>query len=118
MGLGTKIAFSLKSGGSLVVQVPNGGAPMNPYIYGDLTHVRGFSVKSLQQFFLLIGLTPYGFASIPPYVHNISSFIRNAAWRFFLHPIIHSTMVVMNGTNAHGIYTANFIGAARKQQGD
>ena len=114
MVLGKTIVEALKPDGILIVQVPNGLSPMNPFIYGDLTHVRAFTVKSLQQFFLEINLQPTGFCETPVYVYNSTSFYRNLLWKALIKPILHFFAIVMNGTNGYTIYTANLIGTAKK----
>jgi 2-polyprenyl-3-methyl-5-hydroxy-6-metoxy-1,4-benzoquinol methylase len=112
--LGESIYSSLKPGGRVLVQVPNGVLPLNDHRYGDLTHMRAFTTKSMRQFFLLSGLKPIGYYDIPPIMNGIVGFIRRVLWSFVLKPIIACYMMVANGSRMGGIYTPNFLAVAQK----
>jgi 2-polyprenyl-3-methyl-5-hydroxy-6-metoxy-1,4-benzoquinol methylase len=112
--LGESIYSSLKPGGRVLVQVPNGVSPLNDYRYGDLTHVRAFTTKSMRQFFLLSGLTPVGYHDIPPIINGVVGFIRRVLWSLVLKPTIGCYMIVANGSRMGGIYTPNFLAVAQK----
>lgn len=113
--LGEKICRALRPRGIAIFQVPNAMSPLNPVIYGDLTHVRAFTPQSMQQFFLHTGFVPAGYFEIPPYVHGIQSAIRRILWSGVVKPIIGAFVRIAHGRILGGdIYTFNFIAVARR----
>lgn len=116
--LGEKMYTALKPGGSVIFQVPNGMSPLNPIIYGDLTHVRAFTPQSMQQFLLLVGFTPTGYLEIQPYVHGIGSAIKRILWTAVVKPTLSAFVRVIHGKVMGGnIYSSNFIVYAKKVSG-
>lgn len=117
--LGRRIRQALKPGGSVIVQVPNGTTLINPYLYGDLTHVRAFTPQSLRQFFLLVGLTPEGYFEVPPHVHGLRSIIRRVLWTGIVKPLTACLMSVVKGRVVGGhVYTLNLIAVATNNRVD
>lgn len=105
---------SLASGGRLIAQIPSGTSPINPIIFGDLTHLRAFTPRSMQQLFLNSGFEEFQFSEIAPGTYNMSNFIRYLAW-CALKPIIKAFSLLVHGGAARGsIYTSNFIATASK----
>ena len=114
LSLGEMIHKALRPGGTVIFQVPNGMSPLNPIIYGDLTHVRAFTPQSMQQFLLHVGLIPSGYFEIPPYVHNIKSALQKLLWVGVIRPIISLIVRSIHGKVMGGhIYTSNFIAVAK-----
>lgn len=114
--LGEKIYKALKPGGIVIFQVPNGMSPLNPIIYGDLTHVRAFTPQSMQQFFLHVGFVPSGYFDIPPYVHGIKSAMQRAIWSGIVKPFLSIWVRILHGRVMGGrIYSSNFITFAKKE---
>ena len=114
--LGEKMCKALKPGGSVIFQVPNGMSPLNPYIYGDLTHVRAFTPQSIQQFLIHVGFVPTAFLEIPPHVNGIKSALQKVLWTVIFKPGIGLLVRVMHGRVMGGdIYTSNFIAVAKKK---
>jgi 2-polyprenyl-3-methyl-5-hydroxy-6-metoxy-1,4-benzoquinol methylase len=110
-----KILNSLKPGGKLIVQVPNSLSLINPIIYGDLTHLRAFTVESIKQLFLMAGFNhPFEYYEIPPHNFNATSTLKKILWRLFLKPIINFYIVVTYHRMSPAIYTNNFIAVACK----
>lgn len=113
--LGERIYKALKPGGTIILQVPNGMSPLNPIIYGDLTHVRAFTVRSMQQFLLLVGFGEKVYFEIPPYVHGIRSAMQRALWSSVFRPLISAFVYAVHGkVSAGNIYSSNFIAYAVK----
>jgi 2-polyprenyl-3-methyl-5-hydroxy-6-metoxy-1,4-benzoquinol methylase len=114
--LGERIYSSLKHGGRIVVQVPNALSPLNPHHYGDLTHVRAFTVQSIQQFFLHSCLIPIGYYEVPPYVYGVKSAVRKILWSLIVKPAIGIFIRIVHGNVTGGdIYTANLIAVAERK---
>lgn len=111
--LGESVYSSLKQGGRFLVQVPNGLAPLN-HLYGDLTHVRAFTTKSMQQFFLLSEFNPIGYYEIPPCMSGLFGFIRRVLWFLVIRPTIIFYMLVAYGSRMGRVYTPNFMAVAQK----
>lgn len=71
----------LMPGGVLVVRVPNGEGLFSGAIrYGDLTHLRAFTQRSLRQAFSLRGLETVAVTPVRPLVHGPVSAARAALW--------------------------------------
>ncbi|MBI4593786.1 MAG: class I SAM-dependent methyltransferase [Candidatus Rokubacteria bacterium] len=114
VALGGKIRQALTPGGTLIVQVPNGMAPLNPIGWGDVTHVRAFTAESIRQFFVLVGLEPRGCYELPPHMHGPASAVRRALWTLVLRPALAGLMLVANGAALGGIFTANLMAIATR----
>jgi 2-polyprenyl-3-methyl-5-hydroxy-6-metoxy-1,4-benzoquinol methylase len=112
--MGEKMYGALKPGGRIIVQVPNGVSPLNPYVYGDLTHVRAFTAKSMRQFFLHTGFVPAEFREVPPLVVGFKSAVRSIFWHLLIKPLIVWFMYFVNGKKKGDIYSANFIAVAER----
>ena len=111
-----RIAGALRPGGVLIVQVPNGKSPMNPIIYGDLTHHRAFTPNSLRQLGLHCGLQPVVFREIPPTVFSIKSAVQRLIWSVCIQPLLGLIFRMIHGKAYGGhIYSANIIACFQKQ---
>ena len=116
LALISAIYKSLADGGRLLAQIPSGTSPINPIIFGDLTHLRAFTPRSMQQLFLIGGFGKFEFAEIAPGTYDMSNWIRRLAW-YALKPIICAFSLLVHGGAARGsIYTSNFIAVASKEQ--
>jgi 2-polyprenyl-3-methyl-5-hydroxy-6-metoxy-1,4-benzoquinol methylase len=105
---------ALRPGGIVIVHAPNALAPMNPIRYADLTHVRAFTVQSLEQLFRATGFVPRSFHEAKPHGRGPAATIRRVLWTVALRPMIYAWMLAANGNAMRGIYTANLIGVAAK----
>jgi 2-polyprenyl-3-methyl-5-hydroxy-6-metoxy-1,4-benzoquinol methylase len=113
--LGRRMHAALKPGGTLVVHTPNGMSPLNPFLYGDLTHVRAFTAQSLQQFFLNTGFEPVAYREALGHAHNARSLIKRLIWKGVLRPLVHAFVRVAHGDVFGGaIHTANIVAVARR----
>jgi 2-polyprenyl-3-methyl-5-hydroxy-6-metoxy-1,4-benzoquinol methylase len=73
---------ALKSGGRLIIQVPNAEAPFAGRIrYGDFTHELAFSITSLQQLFTIAGFSTLRLLPTDPAVTGFRSGLRYGLWR-------------------------------------
>jgi len=113
--LSRKILNSLKPNGKLIIQVPNGVSLINPVIYGDLTHVRAFTIESIKQLFLLAGFNPpFEYYEIPPFNFNVISGAKKILWKFLFKPIINLYIVTTYRRMYPAVYTNNVIAVSHK----
>jgi 2-polyprenyl-3-methyl-5-hydroxy-6-metoxy-1,4-benzoquinol methylase len=115
LNLGEKIQKALKPGGFAIFQVPNGLSPLNPIIYGDLSHARAFTPQSLKQFMIHVGMQPLKFSEIPPHIYNFKSGLQRVLWTCFVRHAISFFFFLVHGRLIGGqIHTANFVGIGIK----
>lgn len=112
--LGIKLHKALKPGGVLIIQVPNGLSPLSPFLWGDLTHKRAFTVTSMEQFLKNINFNNFVFREIGPHIYTYKDYIRKILWLMLCKPLIMSFMKIANGGLFGGIFTANFMVVATK----
>jgi 2-polyprenyl-3-methyl-5-hydroxy-6-metoxy-1,4-benzoquinol methylase len=108
--LGELMFARLREGGSLIVQLPNGLAPLSPFLWGDLTHKRAFTRDSILQYFRIIGSFDCSVFELPPNGIGMKEAIRRFFWWSIFRPIIRICMKFIHGGTFGDIYTAN-IGA-------
>lgn len=107
---------SLKTGGKLIIQVPNGLAPLSPLRYADFTHLNAFTPSSMSQVLRLGGFKTISHYPISATVHGIKSFIRSALWKSLFNPLIYLYMLIACGDRMGGIYTPNMLTVATKNK--
>jgi len=112
--LGELIVARLKSGGILVLQVPNGLAPLSPLSWGDITHTRCFTSDSLAQYLRLIGFANSVVFELPPAGNGFKEFVRRIMWHSLFKPALRMFMRLIHGGSFGGIYTANLAAVATK----
>lgn len=106
---------SLKPGGVAIFQVPNAVSPLNPIIYGDLTHIRAFTPRSLNQLVINAGFNNGIYREVVPSVIGPKSFIKKVIWMLFLRPLIALFSFLLHGSQFGGaIFSSNFIGYVKK----
>lgn len=110
------IRQSLKDGGVLIIQAPNALAPLSPFRYGDITHIRAYTVHSMHQSLLMGGFAPENIRhfELPPHVRGLKSLARRLVWKCMLKPIISAFMLAAYGDLIGGIYTSNMLTVVRK----
>jgi 2-polyprenyl-3-methyl-5-hydroxy-6-metoxy-1,4-benzoquinol methylase len=104
----------LSPGGYLFIRVPNGIAPMNPIVYGDLTHQRAYTPQSLNQLAQISGLEV---AQIDgQYFEGKSKFgfLRSVIMKFILYPAISLILIALYGNICGRHYSANLYAIFRK----
>jgi len=112
----TKLAFeSLRDGGRLIAQAPNGYSLLNSIIYADLTHVRAFTAQSFEQLFLLGGFTKASsfFEALPP-SDNIVGAVKMLIWRYGIRPMLSLYSVVAAGKTTARLFSQNIIAVVEK----
>lgn len=110
-----QIHDALNSGGKLIIQVPNGLSPMKPIFYGDVTHVRAFSVNSISQILRMAGFKDFKSYAIPPLVHSVKSFLHRIIWTAIINPLIYLFVVLSHGNPVGGIFSSNLLTIAIKK---
>lgn len=108
----TRIYESLEDNGRLIIQVPNGLSPLKPIFYGDVTHVRAFSVNSMSQILRMAGFSKFKHAALAPLVHNFKSLIHRILWKTLIHPAVFIFVTLSHGNPAGGIYSSNLLTVA------
>ena len=109
-----EIYLALPLGGQVLIQVPNGLAPLSPNYYGDVTHVRLYSPKTMGQLLVMSGFTQHTHHELPPIAHGVKSAIRKVLWKGVFQPLIKGYLLAANGESMGGIYTSNFLTVATK----
>ncbi len=112
--LGELIVAKLNSGGILVLQVPNGLAPLSPFSWGDITHKRCFTSDSLAQYLRLIGFVESILFELPPAGSGLKELVRRLMWHSLFKPAIRAFMRLVHGGPFGGIYTGNLGAVATK----
>lgn len=110
-----KINQALSPSGKLIIQVPNGLSPLKPIFYGDVTHVRAFSVNSMSQILRMGGFNHFKNFSLPPMVHGIKSLLHRIIWSSVINPFIYLFITLSHGSPVGGIYSSNLLTVVYKQ---
>jgi 2-polyprenyl-3-methyl-5-hydroxy-6-metoxy-1,4-benzoquinol methylase len=110
-----KINNALSKGGKLIIQVPNGLSPMKPIFYGDVTHVRAFSVNSMSQILRMAGFGRFQHFALPPMIHGIKSLLHRIIWSTFINPLVYLFVMLSHGSAVGGIYSSNLLTVATKE---
>lgn len=113
LNLGTKMYQSLTTGGTLIMQTPNGLSPLSLYRYGDITHVRALNVQSSMQYLTLAGFTKMSFHEAPPDTIGLKNKIRQGLWKI-TRLFIMLYIFIINGNFGGKVYTPNIISVASK----
>ncbi|MFH1645173.1 MAG: class I SAM-dependent methyltransferase [Candidatus Omnitrophota bacterium] len=104
---------SLKTGGMLIIQTPNGESPFsNRYRYCDITHEIIFTRISLQQLLSVFDFKDVLCYRTGPVVYGLKSAVRFVLWRF-IELFLKAYLLIESGT-CEGVFTQNIICKARK----
>ncbi len=104
-----KIYHSLSENGRVIIQVPNAITPLSPNYYGDVTHLKLYSPRTMAQLLKTSGFTTFEQFELPPIAHGLKSTIRRILWSTLLKTSIKAYLLVANGDHAGNIYTSNFL---------
>ena len=88
---------------------PNAIAPFSPFLYGDITHLRAYTVASLEQTGRLAGLSDGFVVGVDPCGQTIKSRLQLIVVRFIITPVIRTLCKIYYGWDVWGIYTANLF---------
>lgn len=116
LNLATEIFRCLKPGGNLILQVPNAMCPLQPLLYGDLTHRQAYTPLSMKQLLISAGFTDIKASALPIVVHGIKSLLRRGIWNVFFKPFIKFYLITTCGELMGNIYTPNFLTIATKKE--
>jgi len=107
------IFTSLKNGGRLILQTPNGeGLFPRQIIYSDLTHLTIFTPDSLRQLLAMAGFDDFGFYETGPAPINIKSRLRLFAWKLI--KAVANTVRRIETGKSQSVWTENIICCCRK----
>lgn len=108
------IYASLRDGGGILMQSPNGDSPYVSWIYfGDFTHQQAFTRTSVTQVLLATGFREVQVLPLEPVPHGIKSATRWMLWKI-IKQMIRLYLVVEQGSPGSGILTANLSAFGRK----
>jgi SAM-dependent methyltransferase len=108
------IGTSLRSGGRLIAQVPNGGSPFAARnLYGDFTHGVAFTSFSARQVLRAAGFRKVATYSTEPVPHGLISLIRLLLWKL-ISLQWRAMLAVETGVLRGHIVTQNMIIVATK----
>jgi 2-polyprenyl-3-methyl-5-hydroxy-6-metoxy-1,4-benzoquinol methylase len=111
----SKVNDSLNPNGKFIIQVPNGLSPMKPIFYGDVTHIRAFSVNSMTQLLRMSGFNHFEHHALPPLVHSVKSFLHRIIWSGFVNPLLYLFMLASHGSAVGGVYSSNLLTVVHKK---
>lgn len=104
---------SLKPGGSIMIQVPNGqGIFYTTIFFGDYTHEWAYSQSSINQIFLNCGFREIKCFEMGPAPVNLSGMIRLLFWKYKV--MITRFWRFVESGNHTGIFSSNIIAVAKK----
>ena len=99
----------MQPGGKLIIQVPNGLAPLSPLLYADATHMRAYTPASLEQVLKIAGFNRFEHRALPPIMHGIKSSVRRALWSTLVQPLIAFYLLIVCGSRQGNIFTPNLL---------
>ena len=105
----TSARARLKDGGKVILMTPNAISPFSPYLYGDITHLRAYTVASLTQSARLAGFGKTVVQGVEPIPVTLKTRIQALLGRFFFRPLIRLFCKSYFGWDLWGIYSANLI---------
>jgi len=104
----------LRPGGLLVARVPNGEGIFGGAIrYGDVTHLRAFTQRSLRQVFALRGLETVAVTPVRPVVHGPASAARAVLWAVV--ELAFKAAHAAESGRTDVLLTRNVLGVARRR---
>jgi len=99
--------------GLIVIQVPNDLAPLNPVRFGDLTHLRAFTVASVKQFFELANVQSLSIKGVPFPGSGIPQLLRSALVTILVAPLTRFVSFLLYGRNEEKFVDPNLLAVGR-----
>jgi SAM-dependent methyltransferase len=110
-----RIAYlHLNPGGKIIIMTPNAIAPFSPYLYGDLTHLRAYTVASLAQTGKLAGVADSLVVGVDPSGFNLKGVLHSTFMRWLVLPAMRLFCKIYYGWDLWGVYTANLIAVFKR----
>jgi hypothetical protein len=105
---------ALQSGGTFIMQVPNGASPFHGTIrYADFTHELAFTKESIIQVLSVTGFTDVHIYPTGPVVYGMLSAVRWVIWHM-IQLLLMLYLAAETGAMYGHILTANLIATAQK----
>jgi cyclopropane fatty-acyl-phospholipid synthase-like methyltransferase len=105
---------ALQSGGTFIMQVPNGASPFHGTIqYADFTHEVAFTRESVVQVLSAAGFINLHVYPTGPVVHGVLSAVRWVIWQT-IRLLLVLYLAAETGSMREHILTANLIATAQK----
>lgn len=108
------IYLSLKKGGKLIIQTPNGASIFGSrYRYHDFTHELSFTENSLRQIMIVSGFSNFEFYETKPVIYGFKSLSRAILWKFI--KILMQFFLLVETGAADNVLTQNIIAVGYKK---
>jgi len=108
------VLAALRSGGRVVLRVPNGDSPFASWIrYGDFTHELIYTPTSIRQVLRVVGFTDVEVYPVEPVVHGAASAARWLLWKGITQ-LVRLYLLIEQGTPGSGVFTANLLATATR----
>jgi len=108
-----QIYNSLRDGGRLIIQTPNGeGLFSSQIIYGDLTHLTVFTPGSMEQLLRIFGFSDFAFYETGPVPKDLLGMLRIILWSII--KFIMNIIRFVEAGKSQVIWTENMICYSKK----
>lgn len=105
----------LKTGGRLLIHVPNGEAIFSGTVYfGDLSHETGFTRRSLKQLMSVGGFSQVHVIEDVPTIHGIISLLRYVLWKI-IRTAFRLIYIVETGDKHDPVLSQNLLAVVEKE---
>jgi 2-polyprenyl-3-methyl-5-hydroxy-6-metoxy-1,4-benzoquinol methylase len=107
---------ALRPGGTLIVQTINGSSPFSGrFLYGDLTHERAYTARSIRQAFASAGLGDVRVQAVKIPVYGIKSAVRRMAW-YGLNFAAATYVTLESGSRSGDVFTQDLIASGARMR--
>jgi 2-polyprenyl-3-methyl-5-hydroxy-6-metoxy-1,4-benzoquinol methylase len=110
-----EIVRTLRPGGRLLLQVPNGNSPIvGSIFYGDLTHEQPYTQSSLNQLLVPFGFSDIQAMEVAPVPRGLKSTIRSILWQVVRAALMFRHAIEAGTFLDNSIFTRNIFVIAQK----